>query len=919
MRVKKVSKFVGSIILNSALAHRSRFLIASLIAAQLLILHCFCYGQTDSTTKPKPYYQDTTTTSQLNNAEHDTMNTSQGILPVFSTASSDIGGSNLQSQDINALLGSSRDIFMQAVAMHFQVDRFRYRGYLTDNMTVMMNGVRLNSLETGVAGFSTFGGMNDVMRFMDQKTGLGSSRSTFGDVGGFFNLNVFASTFRKGLRVTYSEGNRIFKQRATLTYATGLSKKGWAFSCSGTARYATQGYIPGTWFQGFGFFAGVDKKLSDNNILSLVGFFAPIKQARQSYETDEAYALTGDKHYNSFWGFQNGVARNAKISNTNVPTLILTDKWEINDHSRLTASVYGSIGRTSLTGINYYGVNNPTPDYYKWMPSYYAPTSSDADPSHYAALTQAWQGNTIPKGSDAINPVTYLNAQQLDWNGMYNINANNLHTTTNVDGNAGANHTGNRSLYIVEEARQDKRDGGYNAIYNTRLPNNIYVTAGTNGAISNTRYYKVVNDLLGGDYWLDYNQFGNNLTPNPLAIQNNINDPNKIIRKGDVFGYDYNINVTRFELWGQAEKTFKRFDLYLSATVNNTSFYRAGHMVNGLFPTTAGIDGAPANGSSGGNSKMFDFFNYGVKGGITFKIDGHNYITINGASITKPPLPINAFVSPQTRNDELSGIGSEKIFTGDISYNVRLPWLKGRITYYYTQINNQVWHRSYFDDDFHTTINYAMTNLNQLNQGLELGLEGIVTKHLSIIAAVGYGSYLYTNNPSATITANNTTQLLAQGRTVYFKNYHVGGAPESASSLGVRYTGVKRWYAGVYFNYFANNYVTISPDKRTDVALSRYVYNFSTNSGDPQVNQLLNQEKLANAYTIDFMGGKSFSLKGGKGLNLTLMVNNLTNNIFKTSGQEQLRHDDINDVKFPNKYLYSFGLTFMLSASVTIN
>ncbi len=864
------------------------------------------FGQIDSTGRMKPLYQDTTTTSSLNNAERDTINTTNGILPVFSTASSDLGGANLQSQDVNALLGSSRDIFMQAVAMHFTVDRFRYRGYLTDNMTVMMNGVRLNSLETGVAGFSTFGGMNDVMRFMDQKTGLGSSRSSFGDVGGFFNLNVYASTFRKGIRVTYSEGNRIFKQRATLTYSTGLLKNGWAFSFSGTARYAAQGYIPGTWFQGFGYYGGIDKKFNDKNLLSLTLFGAPISQARQAYETDEAFALTGDKHYNANWGFQNGVARNATISKTNVPTLILTDKWEINDHSRLTASIYGSYGRTSLTGGNYFGVPNPSADYYKYMPSYYSPSSSDADPGQFAALTKAWQNNTV-------NPATGFTAQQIDWDQFYNINSNNLHTTTNVDGVVGSTYSGKRSLIIIEEKRQDVKNTGYNAIYNTRLSNDIYITVGTNGAISNTRYYKVVNDLLGGDYWLDYNQFGNSQTPNPLAIQNNINDPNKIIKQGDVFGYDYNINVTRFELWGQAEKSFKRVDLYLSATVNNTSFYRAGHMVNGLFPTTAGVNGAPVNGSSGGNSNTLDFLNYGIKAGITYKIDGHNFITINGASLTKPPLPINAFVSAQTRNDELQGIGSEKIFTGDISYNLRYRWLKGRITYYYTQINNQVWHRSYFDDDFKTTINYAMTNLNQLNQGLELGLEGAVTKRVSIIAAVGYGSYLYTNDPLATITANNTTQLLATDRTVYFKNYHVGGAPESASSLGVRYTGAKRWYAGIYYNYFANNYVSISPDKRTDAALSRYV------ATDPQVNQLLNQEKLANAYTVDFMGGKSFSLKNGYLLNLNLMVNNLTNNIFKTSGEEQLRHDDVNDVKFPNKYLYSFGLTFMLSAAFTIN
>src|SRR5579872_7206056 len=158
---------------------RIRFLILALFFAASVT-----NAQNDSTaTNPK----------SLNNAETDTINNTNGILPVFNTASSDMSGNNLQSQDVTSLLGSTRDIFMQAVAMHFTTARFRYRGYYTDNMVVMMNGVRLNSLENGSAGWSAWGGMNDVIRFMEMKTGLGSSRSTFGDVGGYFNLNVFAS------------------------------------------------------------------------------------------------------------------------------------------------------------------------------------------------------------------------------------------------------------------------------------------------------------------------------------------------------------------------------------------------------------------------------------------------------------------------------------------------------------------------------------------------------------------------------------------------------------------------------------------------------------------------------------------------------------------------------------------------------
>ena len=864
------------------------------------------YSQVDSTVTPQT----------INNAENDTVNSTNGTLPVFSTTSSDMSGDNLQSQDVSSLLGSSRDIFMMSSSMHFITARFRYRGYNMDNMTVMMNGLRLNSLENGMAGWSTWGGMNDVIRFMEQKTGLGSSRSTFGDVGGYFNLNVFASTFRKGLRVTYSQGNRIFQERATVTYSTGMLNNGWAFSVSGTARWAQKGYVPGTSFQGFGYFLGADKKINDQHTLSFVGFGAPITQGRQSMETDEAFALTnsnqnksvwgniqdilnnnhaGNNHYNSFWGYQNGQIRNSKISNTNVPTAMVSEVWNINDHSKLSTTAFYSFGRTSLTNLNYYGVSNPAPDYYKYMPSYYGPYSQDADPGQFAALTQAWQTNSV-------NPNTGFNSTQVDWDRMYNINYNNLSTVHNVDGVSGANFTGKRSLYIVEAQRQDVKSYGFSSIYNTKLKNDIYITAGVNATVAHTRYYKVVDDLLGGDYWLDLNQFASSISPDPSVMQYNINDPNKLIKKGDVFGYDYNLNANRFEGWGQAEKSFSKFDVYVSATINNNSFFRDGHMVNGLFPNT-----------SGGNSKTLNYLNYGVKAGITYKIDGHNYITINGANITKPPVPTNAFIAARYRNDVVSNIGNENILTGDITYNIRYSWLKGRITYYHTLINNQVWLRSYFDDVYKTNVNYFMTNLNQLNQGLELGLEGTVKKQYAIVGALAYGNYVYTNRPTATISADNTAALLATDRTVYFKNYHVGGTPEVAGSIGVRYNARKHWYAGLYYNYFANNYVTINPDRRTAEALAKYV------STDPQVDQITKQEKLPDAYTIDFSAGKSYRFKNKYGLNFNLMINNLTNNMFKNFGQEQLRHDDNNIAKFPNKYSYTMGLTYMLSVAFSFN
>lgn len=817
-------------------------------------------------------------------------------LPAFSTTSDDMGD-NVQSQDVNALLQASRDVFVQTVATHFLTARFRYRGYSSEDMVVMMNGVRINSLENGIAGWSTWGGMNDVIRFMETRTGLGVSRSTFGDIGGYYNLNVNASSFKKGMRFSYSRANRIFTDRVTGTYATGLMKNGWAFTASGTARYANQSYAPGTFFEGYGYYLAVDKQLNSKHTLSLIGFGAPITQGRQSMATDEVYDLTGDKYYNSFWGFQTDSStgsvrsRNARVSKTNRPSLLFSHAWTINPASKITTSVNYTFGRQALTGINWFDAPNPRPDYYMYLPSYYSAYSSYPNPALYSQLTNDWQHNVG-------------GIQQVKWDEFYQANYMNLYLIKDANGIAGNNVTGRRSRYILEERRSDINSFGLNSTYNSRV-GTYFVSAGINANISRTRHYKVVNDLLGGDFWLDVDQFAEQLSPDPLVIQNNVEEPNKPVKEGDAFGYDYNMNASRYEVWGQVEKSFSRIDLYAAVSVNTTSFYRDGHMINGKFMST-----------SGGKSQMLSFFNYGVKAGGIYKLDGRNFIVLNGAYMTKPPLPNTSFVSVQTRNhllrDLSDGYGNEEVLSGELTYQVKYPFLRARATYYYSQINNQMWLRTYFDDVYRTNVNYFMTGLNQLNHGAEVGVEATIRKRVIITGVLAEGQYIYTNRPTATISADNTAQLLATDRTIYFKNYRLGNMPQRAASAGLRYSGAKYWFIGATYNYFANAYVEANPDRRTEEAIEKFL------ATDPQYGQIVGQEKLPSAYTVDFIAGKSFMFKRHYLLNLTFIINNLTNNSFKSAGVEQLRHDVNNIDKFPNRYSYAYGLTYMLSAAFTI-
>jgi hypothetical protein len=144
-----------------------------------------------------------------------------------------------------------------------------------------------------------------------------------------------------------------------------------------------------------------------------------------------------------------------------------------------------------------------------------------------------------------------------------------------------------------------------NTVYNTRVNNHLDFTAGASYQWQKNNYFNRINDLLGGDYYVDLNQFGERDFPsNPNAAQNDLNNPNRIVREGDKYGHNYDINITKLAGWAQGVFKFNKVDFFLSTELSQTRFWRVGKVKNGLFPN-----------NSFGKSAVNDFLNYAVKGG----------------------------------------------------------------------------------------------------------------------------------------------------------------------------------------------------------------------------------------------------------------------------------------------------------------
>lgn len=821
-------------------------------------------------------------------------------IPTISLDDNDLGDKG--TQDVSSILTAGRDPFFSAASYNFSASHFKIRGYDNDHFSTYMNGVPMESLDNGFTPYGLWGGLNDVMHSRDVNYGLHPTTFSFGEIGGTTNIDVRASKQRAQTSFTYANANRNYRHRWTYTQSTGMSKKGWAFSFSGSRRWAEEGYVPGTYYDGWSYFVGIDKRINQKHLLSLVAFGAPTENGRQGAATQEMIDLAGDPYYNSNWGYQNGKKRNASIARSNQPVIILSHEFRIKNNMSLMSGVSYSFGDRSVSGLDWYNAPDPHPDYYRYLPSY---------TSKYASVPDSVQGAQV---ADLMR--NDINLRQINWQRLYDVNRSDYSTVNNANGIAGNNVTGLRSRYIIENRVVNTERVNLNSTFNARITNSLDLSAGVSYQRQNNHYYKKVEDLLGGEFYVDLNQFAERDFPaNDSANQNNLNNPNRILKVGDKFGYDYNINLNQAQTWAQGSFKFSKVDFFVAGQFSHTEFKRIGHTRPGLFKD---ISYGPSQ------NNLFD--NYSAKAGVTYKIDGRNYLYVNGAYETKAPYFENVYISPRTRNTEQSNLTSENIQSIEGGYQMNAPKIKVHLSGYYTHFANQMDVMTFYNDLYQNFVNYALSGISKLHYGGEFGTEVKVAPNWTVNAAAAVGRYYYDGNQYASITVDNSSlPLVDTPQTIYMKNFRVPSTPQQVYSLGATYRSPKYWFVSLTANYFDEYYLSTNPLRRTYDALKTESYN------SPNYHTIFDQTKLDGQYSLDLFAGYSWRLPRAFNLNkkptylvFNLSVSNLTNNRkIISGGYEQLRFEanpgpnntvDLN--KFPPKVYYAYGVNYYASMTI---
>ena len=815
--------------------------------------------------------------------------TSEQQLSLVTITENDLGDDNSGSESTAGLLQSSRDAYQQAAAFNWGQARFRMRGLDNEYGVTMINGISMNKIYDGRPQWSNWGGLNDATRNQEFTLGSAPSDYTFGGILGTQEINTRASLYRKGTRISMAGTNTNYSWRSMFTQNSGLLDNGWAYSISGSRRWAQEGYFEGTDYGANSFFASVEKRINKNHSLNFTAIYAQNTRGKSSPNTNEVNNLMGIK-YNSYWGWQDGKKRNSRDKDVEEPILMLSHFWKMSDKTTLTTSVAYQTGSIGNSRLDFQSANNPDPTYYKNLPSYFSNLGDTA-------------------GANAAQNY-FLNNSQINWNAMYYANQN-------------SSVTPGKSLYALYEDRTDDKQFTANSILFSDLSDNVKLNAGASFKKLKSHNFQNMLDLLGGQYFEDIDPFFSG-----DMGQSNLNNPNRQIKVGDEYGYNYNLNAVVADAFTQFKFTYKKVDFYLAQSFSRTQYQREGLYRNGIY----------ANTSFGKGSKQI-FENFGFKGGLTYKITGQHLLDFNGVYMTKAPNMRNTFANARINNNITPELNSETIASADASYVVRTPKFKARVTGFASRVQNAT-EISFFyaegigedvdGNDQDSFISELLTGIEKRNFGAEIGLEYQFTSTIKGTVAASYGQYLYGNNPNLKInddaqaTLTNTQPVVDFGK-AYLKNYRLPGMPQTAASLGLEYRDPNFWWVGANINYLADSYLDISNITRTDnFSIDGATGDNYAGANEETVRKALKQEKFANFNLLNLIGGKSWRVDTTT-IGFFASINNVLDTTYKTGGFEQSRKATFPDLQADNangtpsfgpKYFYGYGRTYFINLYV---
>lgn len=414
------------------------------------------------------------------------------------------------------LLASTPGVMATKVGGGYGDSRVSIRGFSSNNVALLINGMPANDPEKGTIYWNDYAGLKDVTTSMQVQRGLGASKVAVPSLGGTINITTTGTDSQQGGSITQTVGNNGMSKTA-LYLSSGLNDKGWATSIL-LSRDKGGLYGDGLNYSAYGYFFNLSKVINDKQSLSLSVMGATQSHGeRFTYNSIATYrAAPQGGRYNSDWGYLNGQFFSGDKNKYNKPIAMLRYNWEINGTTQFASTAYGSYGEGDIT---YAGGPNG------------------------AAVSLAPTNAAVPRTGDAYSPVDF-----------------NAITKSNM-----ANPDGSSLVFMKSDVNHHQWYGDLSTL-KKKLNDNLDLLAGLDLRYYQSHKYFEVNDLLGGKYIVDTRSDANNYGDK--------NNPGAHAVVGDKFYKNYEVNMASEGLFLQTEYNKDDLSAFVSVAGSNTSHRR---------------------------------------------------------------------------------------------------------------------------------------------------------------------------------------------------------------------------------------------------------------------------------------------------------------------------------------------------------
>jgi hypothetical protein len=661
-------------------------------------------------------------------------------------------------------------------------------------------------------------------------------------------------------------------------------KKGWGITFAGSYKsgdgFINQGYTEG-WF----YFLRVDKSIG-KHLISFTAMGAPQQHGQRIYKEyiatfDTVYALkhgvtkefidgliaTGQPvnlgiRYNPNWGYVNrayitstdtvfpgNIATSTANNFYHKPLFSLRDFWSVNEKFYISNILYLSLG-------------NGGGQSFSTTPGFDAETNQQ-------------------------NPQS-----------IYNSNLNLIPPYFN---------TTNKSSAILQNQMNNHFWLGLLSTFDYNLNKEFTISGGLDLRTYRGEHFRVVDDLFGGNYFLD---------------DGNENEENSTTKKygGDVIGYNNDALVRWAGIFGQLSYRRGKLSTFLNLTGSYSGYKRIDYFLPKMldvgdttmyigYGTSITYNGVTYNSSSPGlqtNETDWKFIpGWTIKAGANYNLSETMNIFLNMGFLSKPQRFNNVY---NRRNSLFRDIKNEQVRAIELGYSYDIKRFTANVNGYVTSWRNKPADRALTLQIDGVNYSVNINDMNALHMGLEFEFFFDITDDLVLTSIFSMGDWKWTSADTARIYDNNGQQIATKPFDA--KGLYVGDAAQLQNMESLRWEIIPGLYATGVFTWFGKNYSEFNP---LDYDPEQNPWAFDEN-GNPRQSW-----KMPNYFTIDFNAGYSWRVEK-VGFHVRASVINLLNNKYIGDAQNNdpyLVNSSTFDANSAGVF-FGLGRTMNLSLKITL-